>query len=263
MRRFVIGDIHGCSKALRSLIEAIDPNPKDELVFLGDYVDRGPDSKDVVDQIIALHDRCRVVALRGNHEIMLIAVALGGLDDKVWLKNGGRATVSSYGGSLAKIPADHLSFYQDLLPYYEASDSIFVHAGYDPTLSMQEQDDNTLYWSHLPRPLPLPHKSGKRVFVGHTPQGEGTILDGGHILCIDTYCFGGGYLTALNVDTNEVLQSNYHGHMRRNSIFHSTGALAQFGRAILLRCKKQFVRTPVEQEKSQPTVGVPGKTAKS
>ena len=70
MRRFAIGDIHGCAKALRSVIEAIDPQPEDEIVFLGDYVDRGPDSRDAVDQIIDLQTRTQVVALRGNHEIM-------------------------------------------------------------------------------------------------------------------------------------------------------------------------------------------------
>ncbi len=105
MRRFVIGDIHGCAKALRTLIETIAPQPDDELVFLGDYVDRGPDSRDVVDQVIELQQQCRVVALRGNHEIMLMGVAIGGLDDSVWLANGGKATVSSYGGCLSKIPA--------------------------------------------------------------------------------------------------------------------------------------------------------------
>lgn len=136
MRRFAIGDIHGCAKALRTLIESIDPQTNDELVFLGDYVDRGPDSRDVVDQVIALHDRCRVVTLRGNHEIMLLGVTLGGLDDFVWLNNGGQATVASYGGCLSKIPARHLAFFQDLLPYHESSDAIFVHAGFDPQLAM-------------------------------------------------------------------------------------------------------------------------------
>ena len=226
MRRFVIGDVHGCSKALRTLIETIDPTPEDEVIFLGDYIDRGPDSKNVVDQIIDLQSQCRVVALRGNHEIMLIAVALGGFDDTVWLKNGGRATVSSYGGSLAKIPERHLAFYQDLQPYYESSDSIFVHAGYDPELDMEEQDDNIIYWRHLPNPLPPPHKSGKRVFVGHTPQGGGAIMDGEHIVCIDTYCFGGGFLTAFEIETNRVIQCDYHGHLRRMSRLNLSKPLA-------------------------------------
>ena len=113
MRRFAIGDIHGCSKALRTLIDTIDPQPDDELIFMGDYIDRGPDTRDVVDQIIRLQYRTQVVALRGNHELMLLGVVLGGLDDTVWLENGGAATVASYGGSLHRIPRNHFEFYQN------------------------------------------------------------------------------------------------------------------------------------------------------
>lgn len=215
MRRFAIGDIHGCSKALRTLIEVIDPQPTDELVFLGDYVDRGPDARDVVDQIIELRERCRVVTLRGNHEIMLMSVALGGLSDVVWLTNGGSATVASYGGCLTRIPRRHLDFFQDLLPYYETEDTIFVHAGYRPERDMHEQDDATIYWNHLPSPLPAQHQSGKQVFVGHTPQPSGRIFDAGHLVCIDTYCFGGGLLTACQVDTREIIQTDRHGHQKR------------------------------------------------
>ena len=130
MRRFAIGDIHGCSKALRTLLEVIDPQPEDELIFLGDYIDRGSDSRDVVDQIIALKKRCRVVTLRGNHEIMLVAVALKGMDETVWLENGGQATVASYGGTISRIPPEHMNFYRSLKSYYETDDAIFVHAGY-------------------------------------------------------------------------------------------------------------------------------------
>ncbi len=215
MRRFVIGDIHGCSKALRAVLEAIDPAPQDELIFLGDYVDRGPDSRDVIQQLIQLRDRCQIVALRGNHEIMLLGVALHGLEAEPWLRSGGQATVASYGGSLEKIPADHFEFFQDLRGYYETSDSIFVHAGYQHDRAMPEQDDATTYWGHLPLPPPPPHFSGKRVFVGHTPQPGGEILDVGHLVCVDTYCFGGGYLTALNLATYDAIQADWHGHLRR------------------------------------------------
>jgi serine/threonine protein phosphatase 1 len=215
MRRFVIGDIHGCAKALRSLIETIQPQIDDEIILLGDYIDRGPDSRNVIQQILELRQRCHVVALRGNHEIMLLGVTLGGLDDTVWLENGGNATVTSYGGSLAKIPAEHLDFFQKLEPYHETGDSIFVHAGYHPQRDMHAQDSATIYWNHLPYPLPAPHKSGKRVIVGHTPQPSGQILNGGHVICVDTYCFGGGYLTAMDTDTCEVIQANLHGHVRR------------------------------------------------
>jgi serine/threonine protein phosphatase 1 len=215
MRRFVIGDIHGCAKALRTLIETIDPGAEDEVIFLGDYIDRGPDSRDVIQQVLELRHRCHVIPLRGNHEIMLLGVALGGLDDTVWLENGGIATVSSYGGSLTKIPPDHLEFFQKLEPYYETGDAIFVHAGYHHHKDMHEQDSATTYWNHLPVPLPPPHKSGKRVFVGHTPQPSGHVLDAGHVVCIDTYCFGGGYLTAFETQSCDVIQADRHGHLRR------------------------------------------------
>ena len=215
MRRFVIGDIHGCAKALDTLIETIAPTSSDELVFLGDYIDRGPNSRDVVKQVIEVGKSCRTVALRGNHEIMLLGVALYGLDDKVWLSNGGNTTLFSYGGKLSKIPEDHLEFFRDLRPYYETDDSIFVHAGYDPALEMRHQEETSLYWMHLDDPLPGPHISGKRVFVGHTPQPDGMVRDAEHLVAIDTYCFGGGYLTGYDVASNEYIQVNRHGHMRK------------------------------------------------
>ena len=214
MRRFVIGDIHGCSKALRTLVECIEPASDDELVFLGDYVDRGPDSRGVIDQILELRRSCRVVALRGNHEIMLCAVAFGGHDEQMWLQTGGKATVTSYGGSLDKMPENHQYFLRSLLPYYETKDAIFVHANYDARSPMEQQPDELRYWTHLVT-TPPPHHSGKRVFVGHTPQPSGMILNLGHLVCVDTYCFGTGYLTAMCIDTDETIQVDKKGHRRR------------------------------------------------
>ncbi len=240
MRRFVIGDIHGCGKALRTLIEAIEPRPQDEIVFLGDYIDRGPDSRDVIQQILELRERCHVVTLRGNHEIMLLGVALGGLDDTVWLENGGVATVTSYGGKLSRIPPDHLEFFQKLEPYYETSDCIFVHAGYHHHLEMHEQDSATTYWNHLPSPLPAPHKSGKRVIVGHTPQPNGCVLDGGHVICVDTYCFGGGYLTALETNTCDVFQADRHGHLRRAPLQVITNRLGRLIKTVSLLYRRRL-----------------------
>ena len=218
MRRFVIGDIHGCAKALRALIEAIAPDADDEIVFLGDYIDRGPNSRDVIHQVIELEQRCRVVALRGNHEIMLLGVVHRGLDDEAWLRSGGNTTITSYGGSLGKIPDTHMEFLRNLKRYHETEETIFVHAGYKHDRDMFSQDDMTMFWSHLSFPMPPPHQSGKRVIVGHTPQPSGEILDLGHLVCVDTYCFGGRFLTALNVDSGDVLQANYHGHLRRAPI---------------------------------------------
>src|SRR5690554_6025128 len=108
MRRYVIGDIHGCSKALRSLVDEIAPSQDDQLIFLGDFIDRGPDSRGVIDQVIELSQRTRVVAIRGNHEVMLMGVLMGGLDANWWCQTGGQSTLASYGGSIERIPAAHL-----------------------------------------------------------------------------------------------------------------------------------------------------------
>lgn len=241
MRQFAIGDIHGCAKALRSLIETIAPTADDELIFLGDYIDRGPDSKNVIDQILELQNRCRVIALRGNHEIMLMGVTAG-LDDTIWRNSGGHATLASYGGSLQKIPDDHIDFFRSLRAFYEVEESIFVHANYVHSVAMPLQDEATMFWKHLDFPLPLPHCSGKRVFLGHTPQPGGNVLDSGYFVCIDTYCFGGGYLTAIEPSTGETIQTDRHGHARRTPM---RTIVDRFGRATrFLGSKFQSIKRP-------------------
>ena len=249
MRRFVIGDIHGCDKALRTLIECIDPQPEDELVFLGDYVDRGPDSRGVIDQIIELQSRCRVVALRGNHEIMLYGVAYGGLEGASWLEAGGKATVTSYGGSLDKIPASHKAFLQSLRPHYETRESIFVHACYESRTPMEELSDELRYWTHLSL-SPGPHFSGKKVYVGHTPQPTGIVMDLGYLVCVDTYCFGNGFLTAMNVATNEIIQVDKKGFERRVPAQKLFLFLAQTVKTVRALFSKPRTDTPLLGDKS-------------
>jgi len=246
MRRFAIGDIHGCAKALRSVIDAIDPQPDDEIVFMGDYVDRGPDSRDTIDQIIALQTRTQVVALRGNHELMLMSVALSQLDDSVWLANGGNTTLASYGGSLTKIPSNHLEFLRGLLPYYEIHDTIFVHASYDPEIEMLEQSEMLTHWTHLTQPLPARHKSGKRVILGHTPQPNGRVLDAGHLVCIDTYCFGYGYLTAYQIGGRSVIQADRYGHLKSSPARMLTSRIASLGHGF----KKLVTRSDTDNRDS-------------
>ncbi|OYP36547.1 metallophosphoesterase family protein [Rhodopirellula sp. MGV] len=254
MRRFVIGDIHGCSKALRTLIDTIAPTEQDELIFLGDYVDRGPDSRGVIDQLVELQSRCNVVALRGNHEIMLCGVAFSHLPAEMWLNSGGNATVTSYGGSLDKIPESHVKFLRGLRPHYETQNAIFVHANYDHTLPMEAQPDDIRYWTHLTR-APMPHCSGKRVYVGHTPQGNGMILDLGHLVCVDTYCFGNGYLTAMNVGTDECIQVDKKGFRRRvpaEALFQFVGSAMRSVRALIRRQHSDEPPSPTEPDVSLP-----------
>jgi serine/threonine protein phosphatase 1 len=217
-RTLAIGDIHGCSKALRAILDELSPTAADTVVLLGDYVDRGPDSRGVIDQLVELKSRCNLVALRGNHEVMLLSVRLLGLPAEHWLQNGGQATLASYGGRLERIPQSHLDFLCSLRPFAETETSIFVHAGYVPTLAMAEHPEQALYWDHLPAIPPLPHVSGKTVFVGHTPQGSGRPLDVGHLVCLDTYCFGGLWLTAMDLESREIWQASHHGHLRRQPL---------------------------------------------
>jgi serine/threonine protein phosphatase 1 len=213
MRTIAVGDVHGCLKALEQLIAAIAPVPEDLLVFLGDYVDRGPDSRGVIEFLIELRSRCQLVCLLGNHEIMFRS-ALMGAEAELWLEVGGQQTLESYGGTLANVPSAHLEFLQGLPLYYETETCIFVHANYDPQIPMSEQDEFLACWEHIHLITPGPHFSGKQVYVGHTPQVNGKVAFLGKLTCIDTHCVGGMWLTAIDVDTLTVWQVSPAGQLR-------------------------------------------------
>jgi serine/threonine protein phosphatase 1 len=222
-RTIAIGDIHGCSRALRALLDAIGPGPDDLLVFLGDYIDRGPDSRGVLDTVIDLRERCTVVPLLGNHEEMLLAALEGQSELRYWLRFGGMEALASYGyggglgitpgGLRGFIPAEHLRFVRECRDYIETVGHIFVHAYYEPYRPLHEQRWGGLRWASLP-PIPARHCSGKVAVVGHTPQKSGEILDLGFLKCIDTFCHGGGWLTALEVETGQVWQADAQGRLR-------------------------------------------------
>ena len=213
-RTIAIGDIHGCSAALRALIRAIDPEPGDTIVTLGDYVDRGPDSRGVIDEILGLEKRCRVVPILGNHELMLLDALTNPYVLGPWRDCGGDATLVSYGGSLLNIPASHLEFIKRCRRYFETGTHFFVHANYQYDVSLDEQPDYLLFWEHLHYNTPRPHENGKIAIVGHTSQKDGEILDLGHVICIDTFCHGSGWLTALEVDSEKIWQSDRSGRLR-------------------------------------------------
>jgi serine/threonine protein phosphatase 1 len=221
-RTIAVGDIHGCSLALKVLLDAINPRPEDTLVPLGDYIDRGPDSRGVLDQIIDLRDRCTVVPLLGNHEEMLLAAlsdqrALAG-----WLACGGTATALSYGWtpsgnrcSLGDLfPEEHLFFLQTCRDFYETETHFFIHAGYVPDLPLDRQPGEALRWRVTDPRSTRPHYSRKVAIVGHTQQRSGEILDLGFLKCIDTNCYHGGWLTALEVRTGQLWQTNESGELR-------------------------------------------------
>lgn len=221
-RTIAIGDVHGCARALEALLAAVRPRPEDVIVTLGDYVNRGPDSRGVLDRLIELERQCRLIPILGNHEEMMIlslAGEPGAFAD--WLDMGGRFTLASYGARLIteadlhRVPPHHRAFLGRCREWHETGTHLFVHAQYDPDMAMDEQPMELLRWESLRDTTPGPHASGKRAIVGHTSQKSGEALNLGHLVCIDTYCYGGGWLTALDVDTNEVWQVDRLGRPRR------------------------------------------------
>jgi serine/threonine protein phosphatase 1 len=216
-RTIVLGDIHGCATALRTILTALDPQLDDLIVTLGDYVDRGTNSRDVLDQLVALVERCRLIPLLGNHEIMLLDSFENPDTYDFWQHCGGDMTLASYDWNLENIPTDHLVFLRHLHPFFETPSHLFVHANYHPELPLAETPEMLLYWEHINQ-MPIPHRSGKTVIVGHTPQPSGQILNLDFLLCVDTYCFGGGWLTALDVDRGETWQANELGELRTGRI---------------------------------------------
>lgn len=216
-RPIAIGDIHGCSLALDALLDAIKPRPEDVIVTLGDYINRGPDTRGVFVRLIDLGRRCRLVPLLGNHDQMLMEARSGKYPIYWLLDIGGTTTLDSYGPgrSLDLIPDEHYEFLDGCLDYFETDTHIFVHANYYPDIPMAEQPVGMLRWESLRDMTPGPHDSSKTAIVGHTSQKDGELLDLGHVVCIDTFCHGGGWLTALDVLTGEVWQADREGKMRR------------------------------------------------
>ena len=222
MRLLAIGDIHGCFKALGALWGIVQPSEKDIVVFLGDYVDRGPDSRQVLDLLIAESAKPNRIFLRGNHELMMLGAAENPFQAESWKECGGLETLISYGVRSAfehwpgKVPKAHWTFLQQTQPYYETAKHIFVHACLDPQLDLDEQPNDFLYWETFDQLKP--HKSGKKVICGHTTLANGHIVDVGYGVCIETGVAYGGWLTCLDVNSLEYWQSNEDGETRTGKL---------------------------------------------
>jgi serine/threonine protein phosphatase 1 len=212
-RTIAIGDIHGCAAALESVLQAIGPSADDTIITLGDHVDRGPNSRRVLEVLLELRGQCRLIPLCGNHELLMLRALMVPGNMQFWVQSGGLSTLASYGG-VSNIPVEHLQFLQECGEYHETETHIFLHANYYPDRELADHDEPRLFWEHLGFVPPAPHFSRKTVIVGHTPQRSGEVLDYGHLLCIDTYCFGTGWLTALDVDSGRLWQANKLGQLR-------------------------------------------------
>jgi serine/threonine protein phosphatase 1 len=216
MRTLAIGDIHGCLDALNLLLTRIELQSDDVLVALGDYVDRGPDTRGVLDRLIELHATGRLIALRGNHDAMMLD-ARREYGRGMWLAVGGRETLESYDIAFPEtfrttdVPERHWRFLEDeLRDWYEIDTHFFVHASVYYDIPLDEQPEDVLLWEKLVDPLP--HVSGKVMVCGHTKQKSGVPLNLGHAVCIDTGVYEpDGWLTCLDVRTGQYWQANQRG----------------------------------------------------
>lgn len=208
-----IGDIHGCVRTLTTLWNKIKPYRDALHVFVGDYIDRGPSSRQVVDFLLDVKDDRECVFLRGNHEEMLLdALYQNNIDN--WMYNGGDSTLKSYNHarSVRDIPESHLNFYKETKLYHETDNYFFVHAGVPPYQTIAESlDDKSsehfFLWGreHL-NAFDVPWE--KTVIFGHTPRAYP--IQKKRMIGIDTGCvydeLGYGKLTAVVLPDNNFIQ---------------------------------------------------------
>jgi serine/threonine protein phosphatase 1 len=203
-RIYAIGDIHGCLNHLINLLNLIKPDlHRHKLVFVGDYLDRGPQSAKVVDFIINLKKKFNpenIICLMGNHERMFLDF-LRGQDESFFLLNGGKSTAVSYWGQHWErrerlLPPGHDSFFASLRLYYETDDYIFVHGGLRPGLPVVAQKEEDLLWIRNEFILSK-FDFGRRVIFGHTPVRTPLILP--NKIGIDTGAVYGNKLTCVQL----------------------------------------------------------------
>lgn len=212
-RFLVVGDIHGCRDELCVLLDALEPSGEDVLCFLGDYVDRGPDPKGVIDRLLQLRregPRCRF--LRGNHEDMFLSyLGLGGRYGDAFLYNGGGVTLESYGMSglpcekaRLALPEEHEQFLLGLELMVRKDRFLCVHAGVNPRRPLENQDPEDLLWirqEFLAARLPF----SVVVVFGHTPCRD--VEWGLHRkIGLDTGLVYGNKLSCLDLDSGRVWQ---------------------------------------------------------
>ena len=202
---FAIGDIHGCYDRLKTLMGKIPINySRDTLVFIGDYIDRGPHPFEVVDCLIKLKNRFPdVIFLKGNHEDMLDKF-LNGADRYTYLLNGGQQTLDSYlikpvqadQSEFFPIPPEHMEFFKSLRLFYETEEFIFVHAGLRPRVPLESQNTEDLLWIRN-KFVSSKYDFGKRVIFGHTPLKKPLVEP--NKIGIDTGAVYGNALTCVQL----------------------------------------------------------------
>ncbi|MFB9952240.1 metallophosphoesterase family protein [Rhizobium puerariae] len=198
---FAIGDIHGCLRELEVMLARVeDLAPAGHVVFVGDYIDRGPDSKGVIDLVMAGPKRqgWRWTALKGNHEDMMVGAHHGGFDADVWKENGGQRALQSFGGH---VPDQVLRWCAELPLIHVDEHRIFVHAGVDETMPLYGQRERDLIWKRFPADYTADFW-GHHLCHGHTPV-PGNPRTVGNRTNIDSGCVFGDALSCAVFDDDK------------------------------------------------------------
>jgi len=212
-RTFVVGDVHGCVDEMQCLLDALQPGAGDTICFLGDYIDRGPSARGVIDRLIRLRDEGPTcVFLKGNHEDMFLAfLGWSGRHGEAFLWNGGGATLASYGlahlpaaAVAERLPTAHREFLLSLQTRVYLGRFLCVHAGVRPTRPLDAQAEDDLLWireEFIAAPHPFPYT----VLYGHTPQ-RTVRLHLPYKIGLDTGLVYGNQLSCLELHSGDLWQ---------------------------------------------------------
>ncbi|WP_181350891.1 metallophosphoesterase family protein [Thalassobacillus sp. CUG 92003] len=199
MRYLVISDIHGEIHKLEAVLDKAAYRPdEDQLILLGDYVDRGPQSREVVAKVKQLVEEDGAIAIKGNHDDLFIRSKYDEQAMELWEINGAASTLKSYEGNYEELKEHQEWLEHNLLLYYETDEYIFVHAGLLPNKPLAEQEEATMLWTRHSDKIGL----GKTVIHGHTPVRDISYYE--DQIDIDTGAVYGGKLTLLELPTHEV-----------------------------------------------------------
>jgi serine/threonine protein phosphatase 1 len=174
---YVIPDIHGRDDLLGEALAAISARTLDGglIVMTGDYVGKGPDSKQVIERLLPGVEGCMLVALKGNHDAMMAEALRNPTKMAAWLEKGGDAALASYGGGAAAVPQAHIEWLDQLRLMHIDMHRLYVHAGVDPLVPLERQDEVTLLWKRYPKGYPDGYGQ-LHVVHGHDNFPEGPLL---------------------------------------------------------------------------------------
>lgn len=203
MHRYIaITDIHGELEKLESVLSKIEKRTNDVFVFMGDYIDRGPKSKEVVDKVIEIGQQYKTITLIGSHEYALLHAKTDEYYNYLFWNYGGPATVKSYGGRFENILNIHGDFYKNLKYYYLTDDYLFVHAGINPRYSLEDQHETDLVYIRSAF-YHNKHNLSQKIIFGHTEFDTPLIQE--DKICIDLGCgkYKNAKLCALILDNGK------------------------------------------------------------